>query len=271
MIEPLLLKGRPRPDSTCTMRVDPAASGLRHAGLEVHRLAAGTRLRRETGAREVCAVLLAGRADVRTEGGAWQGIGARQHLFERSRPHAVYAACDDCLEITALGEVEVALASAPARTRRPARLIVPEAIAVEERGHGDTQRTIHRVFWEQDAADALLVAEVFTPAGHWSSYPPHKHDHEAPPEESQLEEIYYFRCDPPQGFAFQRVYAADGRFDASFSPEDGDAVTVPGGYHPVAAAPGYHLYYLNVMAGASRRWCISHDPRHAWLHQRPRG
>ena len=113
--------------------------------------------------------------------------------------------------------------------------------------------------------DALLVCEVYTPPGHWSSYPPHKHDRDALPEESLLEETYYHRIDPPQGYALQRIYTDDRDLDEALVVEDRDVALVPRGYHPVGAAHGYDLYYLNVMAGPARNWIFRNDPAHDWM------
>ena len=104
-----------------------------------------------------------------------------------------------------------------------------------------------------------------TPAGHSSSYPPHKHDTDNPPHESSLEETYYHRLHPAQGFAFQRVYTDDRSLDETMTVEDHDVVMVPRGYHPVCAPYGYELYYLNVMAGPSREWVFKNDPQHEWM------
>ena len=111
----------------------------------------------------------------------------------------------------------------------------------------------------------MLVVEVITPGGHWSSYPPHKHDRDALPDESYLEETYYHRLKPAQGFAFQRIYTEDGSLDEALTVKDGDVVLVPRGYHPVGAPHGYDLYYLNVMAGPKRIWRFYNDPQHEWL------
>jgi 5-deoxy-glucuronate isomerase len=113
-------------------------------------------------------------------------------------------------------------------------------------------------------AESLLVCEVHTPPGHWSSYPPHKHDRDALPEESLLEETYYHRIDPAQGFALQRVYTGDGALDEAIVVRDREVVLVPRGYHTVAAPPGYADYYLNVMAGPVRSWAVANDPDHEW-------
>ena len=105
---------------------------------------------------------------------------------------------------------------------------------------------------------------MITPGGNWSSYPPHKHDVDAMPRESLLEETYYHRISPGHGFALQRVYSADGELDETMSMRDRDTVLVPRGYHTVSAPPGYDLYYLNVMAGPTRAWAITNDPDHEW-------
>ena len=115
-----------------------------------------------------------------------------------------------------------------------------------------------------EAADSLLVCEVITPEGHWSSYPPHKHDQDNLPEESFLEETYYHRVNPAKGFALQRVYTEDRTLDETLAAQDRDTVLVPRGYHTVSAPPGYALYYLNVMAGPTREWAIANDPDHEW-------
>ncbi|HEX5618087.1 MAG TPA: 5-deoxy-glucuronate isomerase, partial [Solirubrobacteraceae bacterium] len=159
----------------------------------------------------------------------------------------------------------VGICTAPAQGGAPARLLPGSAITVETRGRGNHERTIRPILMGDEAADSLLVCEVLTPAGHWSSYPPHKHDRDALPEESFLEETYYHRIKPAHGFAFQRVYTADGSLDEAVTVRDGDTVLVPRGYHTVSAPPGYELYYLNVMAGPTRAWAVANDPEHEWV------
>jgi 5-deoxy-glucuronate isomerase len=121
------------------------------------------------------------------------------------------------------------------------------------------ERTIHDILMEDQPAETLLVTEVLTPGGHWSSYPPHKHDTHDPPHETYLEELYYHRVRRPDGWAVQRVYTQDGALDFTAAVRDGDCVLVPRGYHPVSAAPGFDLYYLNVMAGPVRQWRVRFD------------
>jgi 5-deoxy-glucuronate isomerase len=133
------------------------------------------------------------------------------------------------------------------------------------RGKGSNTRYVTNILPETEPAHSLLVVEVITPGGNTSSYPPHKHDTDNLPEESLLEETYYHRLNPPQGFAMQRVYTDDRSLDEALVIEDGDVTLVPRGYHPVAAVHGYDLYYLNTMAGPRRTWKFHNATEHEWL------
>ena len=124
---------------------------------------------------------------------------------------------------------------------------------------------------DADVADSLLVTEVYTPQGNWSSYPPHRHDADEGDEMTYLEETYYHRIDPPQGFGIQRVFTEDGELDETMTVSDGDSVIVPRGHHPCGAPYGYDMYYLNVMAGPKRQWRFRNHPDHDWIYQRDSG
>lgn len=251
-------------DEGNVLRVTPEAAGWKHVGFEVYALRKGGTLRRETGDQEACLVILSGRANVTTMKERWTGVGERMSVFE-GPPYAIYVPATDRYELEAVTDLEVAVCLAPGKGTYAARLIAPDQVRLEDRGTGNNARKIRNVLPEQEPADSVLVVEVITPPGHWSSYPPHKHDRDAPPEESCLEETYYHRIDPPGGFAFQRVYTDDRSLDETVAVNDGDVVLVPRGYHPVGAPPGYQLYYLNVMAGPTRTWKFQNDPQHAWV------
>ena len=149
--------------------------------------------------------------------------------------------------------------------RFPPREIRPEECGLEVRGGGNATRQIIDILPPAAAADRLLVCEVLTPAGNWSSYPPHKHDRHAPPVEADLEETYYYRFSGPDGYGIQRLYTADGRSDQTLRVTDGDLVLVRDGYHPFVAAPGFDAYYLNTLAGSFRSMAATDDPRYAHL------
>ncbi|WP_152391807.1 5-deoxy-glucuronate isomerase [Paenibacillus guangzhouensis] len=261
----LLQRGSQPNASGNTLTITPQSAGWQYVGFQVYQLSAEQTLSQETGENEICIVVLSGIANVLTREQQYHRIGRRMSVFEQIPPYAVYVPASDLVQFEALTELVIAICSAPAEGRLPARLITPDQIGVEARGNGTTARTIHNILPEQEEAERLLVVEVFTPAGHWSSYPPHKHDQDRLPYESQLEETYYYNIAPVDGFAIQRVYTDDLSLNETLVVHDGDAVLVPRGYHPVAAPPGYDVYYLNVMAGPVRTWRFHNDPKHAWL------
>jgi 5-deoxy-glucuronate isomerase len=249
--------------------VTPQSAGWRHVGFEVLALGSGVRARRQASQREVCIVVIAGSCDVRSEHGEWRDLGARQTPFG-GPPDAAYLPPPAAFELTARSPAtEVGLCFAPAGAGATARVLPGGAIVEETRGYGAQQRTVRPILMATEPADALLVCEVITPGGNWSSYPPHKHDVDAMPRESALEETYYHRIAPAQGFALQRVYSSDGELDETISVRDRDTVLVPRGYHTVSAPPGYDLYYLNVMAGPTRAWAVANDPDHDWRARPP--
>jgi 5-deoxy-glucuronate isomerase len=241
--------------------VTPESAGWSYVGFELLALREGEPVARETGDRELCLVVVEGRCDLRSEYGEW-GLGGRPDPFS-GLPEAAYLPPGTAYELEGSGEV--ALCSAPAAEGAQPRVL--PAGDVEVRGHGALERKVVPILMGDQAAESLLVCEVHTPPGHWSSYPPHKHDRNALPEESLLEETYYHRIRPAQGFALQRVYTSDGDLDESIVVRDRDVVLVPRGYHTVSAPPGYADYYLNVMAGPVRTWAIANDPDHEWTLQ----
>jgi 5-deoxy-glucuronate isomerase len=245
--------------------ITPENANWRYVGFDVVVLTAGESQLYQTEQQELCAVILSGRADLTSSGLNFHDIGDRTSVFEQKAPYALYLPPGDWLQITALTDLEVALCKAPAVGSLPARLITPEDCVSESRGQGTNERQICNILFGNLPAESLLITEVITPAGHWSSYPPHKHDTDALPEESALEETYYHKLNPQQGFAFQRVYTDDRRIDESICVEHNSVVLVPEGYHPVGAPHGYQLYYLNVMAGPKRQWVFHNDPQHEWI------
>ena len=247
------------------IRVTPESAGWTYVGFDLHRLAAGESAGAETGDREVCLVLISGRAAISAGGMAFGAIGERMSPFE-GKPWSLYVPPGAAWSVTAASAVELAVCSAPGqRGLHPPRLIGPDDVHQETRGKGSNIRHVTNILPEWEPAASLLVVEVITPGGNTSSYPPHKHDRDALPEESLLEETYYHRINPPQGYAFQRVYTEDGSLDETMTVEDGDVTLVPRGYHPCAALHGYDLYYLNVMAGPKRTWKFYNQPQHEWL------
>jgi 5-deoxy-glucuronate isomerase len=245
--------------------VTPETAKWEYTSFDVYRIGPGQRISGRNDGKEICAVVISGAALLSVDGDVLGKTGSRLSPFD-GRPWAFYAPLDSSWEIMATEPLEVAVCGAPARSRKTPYLIRPGDFPIETRGTGSNIRhVIDLLPANQDLADRLLVVEALTPPGNSSSYPPHKHDVDNLPFESKLEEIYYHRINPPQGFAFQRIYTDDRSLDVVMAVNDRDVVLVPKGYHPVAAPHGYELYYLNVMAGPNRIWKTNPDPDHAWL------
>ena len=245
--------------------VTPQSAGWTYVGFDLHRLKPGETVSDATGNREVCLVFVTGKGTAKAAGEDFGLLGERMSPFE-GKPWSVYVPQATNWSVTAETDLELAVCSAPGLDGGlAARVIAPEQLGREVRGKGTNTRYVTNILPENEPADSLLVVEVITPGGHTSSYPPHKHDRDDLPRESYLEETYYHRLNPPQGFAFQRVYTDDRSLDETMAVEDGDVVLVPKGYHPCAACHGYDLYYLNVMAGPKRTWKFHNAAEHEWL------
>jgi 5-deoxy-glucuronate isomerase len=265
MVSPLLAKAAP--NGREIVNLTPERAGWKHVGFRALRLGAGESERVDTGERELCLVVLTGTVDVQVDGQTHRNLGTRNSVFDEISPAAVYVPQGKQVTVLACRDAEIALCTAPSDgSGRTVRVLDSASMKRSVRGKGSNTRYICDVLPHDDATAAhLLVVEVLTPASHSSSYPPHKHDIEQPPLETQLEETYYHRLNPPQGFAFQRVYTDDRSLDEACAVENHDVVMVPRGYHPVVAPHGYDLYYLNVMAGPNRFWVFKNDPAHEWM------
>jgi len=262
----LLVKGRRNGKEI--VKVTPQTAGWKYVGFAAYRLAPGESFTLDSDLRERCIVVLTGTVSVRAGADVWKEIGGRASVFEDRSPYAVYLPRGAAAAVSAHSEAEIGVASAPGTSARPARLIEASGMRRFTRGTGANTRHVCDILPESEPADHLLVVEVLTPSGHSSSYPPHKHDTDNLPIESSLEETYYHRLNPAQGFAFQRVYTDDRSLDESMAVENHDVVMVPRGYHPVVVPYGYDSYYLNVMAGPTREWHFKNDPVHEWMLKR---
>jgi len=232
--------------------------------MSVRKLAPGEMYEAATRGEEAAFVLLSGRCDVDWGAGP-KAIGERKSVFD-GLPYCVYLPTNNGVKFKADTVCEIAECRVPSRKEGEPHLFTPKDAVTSLRGGGNASRQIVDIIRPDFPADKLVVIEVYTPGGNWSSYPPHKHDVHNPPVEVDLDEIYYYRIDRPQeGFALQRLYSPDKSQDITIRAEDGDAVLVRSGYHPVVAGPGYNVYYLNFLAGTSRTLAVTEDPNHVWL------
>ena len=249
--------------------ITPETANWGYVGFGLYRLKPGESASEYTGDTEVILVLVEGKAEIASGDVSFGALGERMSVFERLPPHCIYIPAGSEWSATATTDCTLAVCTAPAKPGRKVQVIGPEGIALTERDKDANTRYIYPIAMEErDVADSLLVTEVFTPAGNWSSYPPHRHDEDRFPDMTYLEESYYHRLNPAQGFAFQRVFTEDGSLDETMAVSDGDVVLVPKGHHPCGAPYGYELYYLNVMAGPLRKWRFENHPDHDWIYQR---
>lgn len=249
--------------------ITPESAGWGYVGFGLYRLAPGENASEVTGDREVILVLVEGKARLSAGGADYGEMGARMDVFEKTPPHCLYVPNGSDWAAEATTDCTLAICTAPGKGGHPARRIGPEGIVLTQRGQGANTRFINNIAMEgEDYCDSLLVTEVFTPQGNWSSYPPHRHDEDDFPNITYLEESYYHRLNPAQGYGHQRVFTEDGSLDQTMSVANHDVVLVPKGHHPCGAPYGYEMYYLNVMAGPLRKWRFKNHPDHDWIYRR---
>jgi 5-deoxy-glucuronate isomerase len=247
-----------------TLSIGRDACVFDYLSFQSRRMDANENFSAGTGDNELGLVILGGTCSVTSSAGEWLHIGKRRNVFE-GIAYTLYLPIDTQFTLTAETSCDIALCYCAATKAHPARLIAPSEVEIEIRGGGNATRQINHLLKPEFPADRILLVEVYTPSGNWSSYPPHKHDVHNPPAEVDLEEIYYYKIDRPEGYAIQRVYTTDGRLDETLTVRDGELVFIPEGYHPVVAAHGYNAYYLNALAGSARSMAASDDPNYAWV------
>jgi 5-deoxy-glucuronate isomerase len=254
------------------LRITPESAGWEHLSFAARHLGQGEVWPWHTEQFEYGLVVLGGVCAVESTRGNWPRVGGRVNVFA-GLPYGLYLPPETEFRVRALSaELDLAYGWCVGGGSHAARLVTPESVAIEIRGGGNATRQINSIFAPGFDCEGLVAVEVYTPGGNWSSYPPHKHDqHRVDGSgrllEADLEEIFFYKFDRPQGYAIQRVYTRDGRLDEAVVARSNEAVLVPEGYHPVAAAAGYTAYYLNFLAGSAQSLANTDDPDHAWIKE----
>lgn len=270
-------------DTGLIVNVTPTLAGWETINFQARRLDAGESWSFQTGENELAIVVLGGTVDVRSDHGEWLGIGQRADVFA-GMPYALYLSRNTSLTVTGVTACEFAVTWVAADQDFDPVLVTPAEVGVEIRGGGHATRQINRMLPPGFPCQRLVLVEVYTPDGNWSSYPPHKHDVHVEDAagnllQADLDEIYYYKIDRPEGFAIQRVYTdadsplhqAGFPIDAAVIARNNDVVLVPEGYHPVSSPVGYNTYYLNVLAGSAQSLANQDDPAHTWVKHAYRG
>ena len=251
-------------------RVRAEEAGWEYLNMSAMRLNKGETYADNTRNYENAIVILGGVCNIKTSDGEFTHVGRRPNVFS-GMPYALYLSRNKDFEIEAVTDgFEFASCWVPTEQDFATQLVTPEMSSIEIRGGANATRQINGIIPPGFNCHRIIAVEVYTPSGNWSSYPPHKHDVHREDEdgnilEADLEEIYFYKIDNPNGYAYQRVYNDDGSIDGLMKPENHDAVLVPEGYHPVVSAPGYTTYYLNFLAGSAQSLANSDDPAYAWV------
>lgn len=231
-------------------------------------LSAGETYQGQTGGREVLAVILGGKATFEVGGKRFEKVGGRPNVFS-GKPHSVYLPCGMSYSIRAEGPVEIALTSAPSELKADPYVIAPSDVNTGVWGAANFSRNYHEILTATQQPDMparrLIVGETYTPGGHWSTYPPHKHEEEKGPEAFH-EEMYFFRVSSPEGFGICRHYDRQG-FEENYTVRNNTILMAPRGYHTYVCPPGYQSYYLWFLAGEHRTQGVLVDPDLAWINK----
>ena len=269
-------------DPDLILSITPNQAGWQYISFQARRLAAGKQWSFSSGENELAIVVLSGCFTITSKRGAWVGLD-RTNVFSKAA-YALYLPRRTDFTVLAERRGEFAVTWVPTDQDHEPWLIQPEDIAISIRGGDNVSRQICDVLPPGSPVQRLVLVEVYTPGGNWSSFPPHKHDVHLEDDqgnliEADLEEVYFYKIDRPEGYAYQWVYTAENSplhqagapIDALIRVGNNDAVIVPEGYHPVVSAPGYTTYYLNVLAGSAQSLANQDDPKYAWVKESYQG
>ncbi len=220
----------------------------------------------ESGSRELLAVLLGGRATFTVGDQLFERLGERANVFA-GKPYSVYIPCQTGYTITGYGGVEIGLISAPSDLLSAPFVIPPETVTGITRGAANFKSEVNTILTLKGQPELpacrLIVGESFVPSGNWGTYPPHRHEKDDLPREAALEEMYFFKVNPPDGFGLTRQY--NDEMDSAYVVRDNTILMAPNGYHTVVSAPGYTTYYLWFLAGSQRTMASAEDPAISWV------
>ncbi|HGJ64945.1 TPA: 5-deoxy-glucuronate isomerase [bacterium] len=255
-----------KPVNGYTELVKRGESGLSLITFGILKLDSGKSFAENSGDDEVALIILSGKCDVRANESHYASIGERTNVFA-GKAYGIYIPPDTDYVITAYEPIEIAICKTPGDHNLKSNpiLVTPDQVVIRNVGQHNWNRKVHDIIDMRIKASKIVVGETFTPPGNWSSYPPHRHDFDNLPEESDQEELYFFKIEPQQGFGIQRIYTDDMSINEAYIINNNSVVAIPKGYHPVSAAPGYQVYYLWILAGEKRILRPKDDPNHKWI------
>lgn len=257
---------QPKEGYTCVVK--PREMGIEFITFGILDLKEDSSDLNDTASNEAVLVLLNGKCRVEVGHGGNKAdviLGPRNGVFS-SKAFSIYLPPKTTYKVTAIESTELAIAKAPSEADdAPVAIVTPDKVKERVVGSHNWRRYVNDVIGMDIKAGRMIVGETFNPPGNWSSAPPHRHERDELPLESDMEEVYFYKIDPPKGFGMQMVYTEDGSIDEAYTIRNNDLVAIPRGYHPVVAGPGYRLYYLWVLAGKKRILKQKDDPEHVWV------
>jgi 5-deoxy-glucuronate isomerase len=269
-------------DPDLILAITPQSAGWDFISFQARRLRAGDQWSFGSGENELAVILLSGTISVHSARGNWHDL-KRKDVWTGAAT-ALYLPRNTEFTIAAESNSEFAVTWVPTDQDHEPWLIQPQDVPISIRGGDNVSRQINDLLPPGSPVHRLILVEVYTPSGNWSSYPPHKHDVHIEDEmghlvEADLEEVYFYKIDKPGGYAYQRVYTDENSpleqvgypIDALVVAQNNCAVLIPEGYHPVVSAPGYTTYYLNVLAGSAQTLANQDDPRYSWVKESYKG
>ncbi|MCO5236707.1 MAG: 5-deoxy-glucuronate isomerase [Chitinophagaceae bacterium] len=261
---------KPNERNSIYHRLDAEEAGWNYLNFEARLMNKGESFSEDTGENEYCIVLLSGNFKVSSNKGQWETRNGRKDVFS-GIAHTLYLPRNTDFTFTALKDAtDIAICRVATDEDHPPYLKQPEEAAIEFRGGDNASRQINSLLQPGFDCHKIVCVEVYTPAGNWSSYPAHKHDERKVDGngnllEADLEEVYFYKIDKPQGFAIQQVYTDDRSLNEIVKVHNNEMVLVPEGYHPVVAGHGYNVYYLNFLAGSDQSLANTPDPEQEWI------
>ncbi|RJR30242.1 5-deoxy-glucuronate isomerase [Candidatus Microgenomates bacterium] len=239
-------------------------SGLMHISLCLLSLKSGEVFEKDYPEYESVYVILSGTVNVEIANKVYKNLGRRKTVFS-GKATSLYVPPGNTIRITAQKTTVIAICQAKSSKKTKFTVIKPQDVTVTSVGKNNWQRSVHTIINKEFGADKLIVGETYNPPGNWSSYPPHKHDELIRNREYPMEEVYFYKFRPVNGFAIQLHYSTSRKYSHLYQISEHDSFTVPHGYHPVVSAPGYELYYLWIIATEKRVVQVTEDVRYAWV------
>ncbi|RAJ11435.1 5-deoxy-glucuronate isomerase [Arenibacter echinorum] len=265
------LQIKPKSKTGIYHRITPESANWEYLNFEARLMTKGETWQHETQDNEMVIVLLSGNFKVESDKGNWETKNGRKDVFS-GVAHTLYLSRNSSFTLTAMSDsLDIGYGWCKVEEDFPAKFVTPEDTPVVIFGGDNATRQFNDLVPPGFGCSKIVVREVYTPSGNWSSFPAHKHDERIVDAEGTVlepiqEETYFYKFQKPEAYAIQQVYTKDRSLDEIVRPRHNDVVLIPKGFHPVVAEHGFHCYYLNFLAGTDQCLANTTDPDHEWIY-----